>query len=80
MDMTRQPDARIHQIVVFGRGNSYQHTRNSEAFLNFLGVAELRGVVEACIFQFKMTFASSRFSFTYRYWRSFWSPEAASAE
>ena len=33
-----------------------------------------------CIFNFKMTFTSSRFSFTFRYWRSFWSPQAAAAE
>jgi len=42
--------------------------------------AELQRRTSACIFWFKMNFASSRFSFTFRYWRSYWSPTAATAE
>ncbi len=37
-------------------------------------------MARACIFAFKMSFASGRFVFTFRYWRSFGSVGAASAE
>ena len=45
-----------------------------------LSSSSLRAIGEACIVYLKMTFASSRFGFTFRYWRSYWGPGAASAE
>ncbi len=72
-DMTRERDARIHLFVVSGSALPF-HT--SSLFLHFaaiLRIGSLRGIGEECIFLNKMTFKFSRFGFTFRYWRSFWS-------
>jgi hypothetical protein len=79
-DRTRERDARIHEFVVLRAGTSLRTNLFFRSFERFLASLRLRGMARACIFAFKMSFASGRFVFTFRYWRSFGSVGAASAE
>lgn len=80
MDMTRQRDARIHDFVVWPARfdcvtpatNSFQQPRKKAGNRAQFRTLNLRPHGERCIVYSKMTFAATHFSFTFRYWRSFW--------
>jgi hypothetical protein len=61
-------------------GSSLRNIPDLRTFGTRICIIRLRAIREACILNLKMIFTYSRFEFTFRYWRSFGSLGAASAE